>query len=214
MTEYASEEWWAKYKKFAERSRKRHIRAFKMGVTQSPNKECRILDLGSGKAAIGYHVAKAIGGSKWQWTGIDTDPPEMQYVHPITVEGDYRDIDKMKLVASVLRAEIVTAWFSTEVTQSRKESEKLYAALFDVPSVHTVFVAGFYYQERMWDQIVKEGEVESFQVPRKLYESEEHEGLYEIRFEMRAPSEMFGPDVVECYSVFRHHIPWTIRSRG
>lgn len=95
--------------------------------------------------------------------------------------------------------------FSIECCTSKEESHELYESIFDTyPSVQFIFSAGFYYSDkRKNEEIVREvGGIQSFQTLDNP-EDVTSDKFSEVRVSMKAPSNMFGEDVVEVWKILR-----------
>lgn len=197
---YSDPDFWERYQEFALGSRSRHRLAYSVltqGVLHlAPG--ARVLDLGCGHAFIGHHVAAP---DPVPYLGVDLDPGQPPYGK--VVKGDYRDRYFLERKIQDFQPTTMVSFFSTDVILPIVEAHALYKELLtSQDNVTSIFTAGFYYDDkRRNDEIVEEaGSLTSYQVPRGRFL--DLPGISAKRLEIPAPSEMFGPCVVEVFTYY------------
>lgn len=98
----------------------------------------------------------------------------------------------------------VYSGFSIERCNSKEDAYALYERIFNTyPSVKFIFTSGFYYTDRKDCEVVKEaGGIKSYQT-LDCPEDVDSDLFTETRITMKAPSNMFGENVVEVWKVLK-----------
>lgn len=202
MTEYADEEFWKKYEEYVEESLPRHKKAIdallKFADDDLSLKESSLLDLGCG----GSKEAEKLFEPAFYY-GLDKDPKHSSYNRSFDCGLDYR-VHWDDFLHSAKDFNVVCSLFSSEITAPWPENYDLYDRIFsDLEKVKYIFLAGFYYTDKMDQNPVEEpGGIQSYQTLEPMYAAsdaifEEH------RLYVHAPSTLFGPNVVEVWKMLK-----------
>lgn len=201
---YANDDFWKKYAEYVEESFPRHKDAINklMGRTIYHDRDWRgglgslgsILDLGCGQVMKGTRFAR----EKTKYIGVDEHPREVTYGYQV-LPLNYRT--QLNVVADMCREQefypsTILSLFSIELTGSPWANESLYLQLFNqIASAWCIITAGFFYEDKdMLPTVIEAGGLESWQSIGPLSKE-----MKETRLFVRAPSTLFGPNVIEVW---------------
>lgn len=204
---YSRDEFWEKYQQFADESHRRHMRGVLAALSLvglHRISKSSMLDLGCGRARISESTIGAVFemlSPAFKWHGMDADPVAAE--HEKVSHGDFNDYPTLMRRLIEVRPDIVTSFFATDVVMPRMAAINTYVALLlHTRFVNVVLTTGFYYDQddlRDKPQVREVDGLVSYQVPRVLAD---HPDIEERRVTQRAPSTLFGPNVVETYSIY------------
>lgn len=200
---YSDEKFWKQYKKYIDESFNRHknvISLFEPLIFDDHHiyQGCaNIIDLGCGR----FKEARDLIGNS-TYLGVDTEPANIAGLNR-SYRTDYRNIDLIIKLANEAKSDIFTSLFSMELTDTQIANYNYYDRLFEeCPSIRCGVVAGIYYGNKREDQVVHEtGDVTSFQSTLDIVDTNP-KNFIEYRLQCKAPSKMFGGDVVEVWKLF------------
>ena len=191
---YADDKFWEAYEEFVVESLPRHRKVLK-GWTQFYSLPFdALVDLGCGRTKEALRLFQPK-----HYLGLDLSPTLDDNV----MMTDYRNPDLPVLLNSY-KPTCFSSLFSVEITKPFTDNYELYERLFqEVPSLDFGIVAGFYYEKRKGQLTVQEtGGLTSYQ-SIEAQEIVNSDSFYETRTYVKAPSKLFGLDVVEVWKLFR-----------
>jgi len=132
------------------------------------------------------------------YLGLDLNPPS----HHDCYACDYKRVpDKVITEKAGFPIHAFVSLFSTECCMDKWDKFSFYRRIFNVFPIQVALVSGFYYENKIKEEQVKEtGGIYSYQSiedPRDFICSE----FIELRTHLRVPSKMFGDDVVEVWKL-------------
>lgn len=197
---YEDKSFWEQYEEYIEESLPRHRRAVNMLLHDKFPHNGVLLDLGCGQCMEAADLIEPL-----QYIGVDQNPPSKwilegteRKVHKL----DYRKDSLDRVCISEYHVDFFSSFFSSEVTETYPQNERLYEKIFQsFPSLQWGLVSGFYYRGRRNEAKVEEtGGIVSYQSIWDLADVES-EVFEETRLLVKAPSKMFGPDVIEVWKL-------------
>lgn len=151
-----------------------------------------VLDLGCGMGEFPARVAHH------RYLGVDLENQGMPFEF---LQADYKKLDFLDQLP--FEPNLVVSLFSIEACLPATERYALYNALFErLPTVGAILSAGFFYESKKDQETVEEadGTLISYQTTESFYKFKS-EIFDEKRIQMRTPSKLFGPDVVEVWKI-------------
>lgn len=190
---YDSDQFWEAYQKYVDESMPRHRRVVDMLLIDNLFPDV-LLDLGCGRTHEAQHL---LYPEKCLGVDLENGPLKL----------NYRDLDHFTAAihSSGLKPTAFSSLFSVEVTGDWFSNYNLYNRMFaEFPEIKWGLVAGFYYtdEERLGKLIVQEaGGLESYQSTAPIEASLDFPLFEETRVLVNAPSNLFGPHVVEVWKL-------------
>lgn len=200
------EAFFEQYKKYLQEPtvRRSHDLAFGMFNRFLGGEWQHYVDLGCGTAEFWNYYLWKLGD---YYCGIDTeirvDESMPKSSHMSLVQADYR-MPRVAVYKPPYRPTAFVSLFSIEPVLDVAARYELYCQLFEEnPALKFGLSAGFYYESKRDQETVGEtGGIVSYQTIDELG-ANKIPGVEEIRLVLQTPSEMFGPDVVEVWKMFR-----------
>lgn len=191
---YADDKFWEAYEDFVVESLPRHKKIIEEWASATSLTFDSLVDLGCGKTK----EAQRLFGPK-HYLGLDLSPT----LDANVLATDYRS-PRLPTLLNSYKPNCFSSLFSVEITRPFTENYELYERLFEkVPTLDFGIVAGFYYEKRKGQLVVEEnGGLTSYQ-SIEAQEIVKSDNFFEHRTYVRAPSKLFGPDVVEVWKLFR-----------
>lgn len=186
---YNDDAFWDQYEVYVEESAPRHRKAVDLLLIDQLFPGC-LLDLGCGRCQEARELLYP-----QKYLGVDlVDGP---------LKLDYRNLGAF---CDALQGEKPTAFaslFSVEVTGNWFDNYPIYRRLFEAfPTIEWGLVSGFYYKgEQDQPTVAEAGGIKSYQSLFDLADVRDDGPFEEMRLLLKAPSKMFGPDVIEVWKL-------------
>ena len=161
------------------------------------------LDLGCGLSEIRKYWLNGAGYD--EYVGVDreaiVDPKSANSPYRRIVQ-DYLDLDLLISNLNGFVPSTVVSLFSVEACYPANFKYEFYHKVFAAfPEVERALVSGFYYDSKRDQETVEEaGGLVSYQTIESMYDYSSAV-FDEVRIQMKTPSKLFGPDVVEVWKI-------------